>query len=315
MSKRILISGLGGSLFPYLHTKLIEAGYDPHYVDSNPVLKYVYPQFNFYPAPLVSDIQYRQFIIDLCMQKDIGVYVPLIDEELVNAVLLGKEMNGLKVLAPQTEFIQLCLDKFSLMKKLKESNISDIPTSKGDTFSSQIPFPVFAKPNTGRGSRGVKKITSQHQLDAYYILERFNPSEVILQPFIEGTEYTVSVLVNSKNQIISISPKRVIQKKGITISAVTENNILIDNLAAKITDTLKPKGPFNIQMFMAKDQTPFIFEINPRFSTTLVLSYEAGLDEISLLLENYENDAVKVRAASEGIFLFRHWSNSFYKIK
>lgn len=315
MSKRILISGLGGSLFPYLHSKLIEAGHEPYYVDSNPVLKYVYPKLNFYPAPMVSDKNYKKFISDLCRQNKIEVYVPLIDEELITAAELSEEMDSIKVFAPQADFIQLCLDKFNLMNKLREANISDILTYKGDAFDFQLPFPVFVKPNAGRGSRGIRKIISKQQLEAYYMLEGYKPSEVIVQPFVEGREYTVSVLVNSKNQIISISPKRIIQKKGITISAVTENNSIIEGLAVKITDILKPKGPFNIQLFIAKDLTPFIFEINPRFSTTLVLSYEAGLDELSLMIDNYDKSNVNIRRANEGVFLFRHWSNSFYKIK
>jgi carbamoyl-phosphate synthase large subunit len=314
MSKRILISGLGGSLFPYLHTKLIAAGFDPHYVDSNSVLKYIYPDLNFYPAPLVSDKNYKKFISDLCKEKSIDVYMPLIDEELLTAVAIPEEISSLKVLAPKAEFIQLCLDKFSLMKKLRESGISDVPTWRGEEFKAQLPFPVFVKPNYGRGSRGIRKIDNKQQLDAYYTLEKFKPSEVIVQPFIDGTEYTVSVLVNSKNKVLSISAKRIIQKRGITISAVTENNKVIEGLAEKITNTLQPKGPFNIQLFLASDSTPFIFEINPRFSTTLVLSYEAGLDEVSMLVDNFENENVLFRHALNGVHLFRHWSNSFYKI-
>ena len=199
------------------------------------------------------------------------------------------------------------------MKKLMEMGISTNITIKGDEFKWQFPSPVFVKPNIGRGSRGIRKIMNDKQLDAYYCLENYAPSEVIIQPYIDGIEYTVGVVVNSKNQIISISPKKVIQKKGITISAVTENNEIISDLARKITKKLKPKGPFNIQLFLNEKLTPVIFEINPRFSTTLVLSYEAGVDEISLLIDNYTNDKVKELKAKENIFLYRQWNNTFFK--
>jgi carbamoyl-phosphate synthase large subunit len=313
MKKRILISGLGGSLFPYLHFKIIEAGYDPYYVDSNPILKNIYPEMNLFIAPSVSHEGYKEFIIQICKIKKIEVYIPLIDEELITAIEIGKEIEKLIVLTPSFEFTSLCLDKFQLMKKLKEIGISTNITIKGDEFNWQFPSPVFVKPNIGRGSRGIRKIINEKQLDAYYILENYTSSEVIIQPFINGTEYTVGVVVNSQNQIISISPKKVIQKKGITISAVTENNNIIIELANKINDKLKPKGPFNMQLFLQENFIPVIFEINPRFSTTLVLSYEAGIDEVSLLIDNYEKNVVQEKKAIENIFLYRHWNNSFYR--
>ena len=166
MKKRILISGLGGSLFPYLHFKIIEAGYDPYYVDSNNVLKNIYPEMNLFVAPSVSHVDYKEFIIQICKNNKIEVYIPLIDEELITAIEIGQEIEKLIVLTPSHEFTSLCLDKFELMKKLKGIGISTNITIKGDEFNWQFPSPVFVKPNMGRGSRGIRKIRSQKQLDA-----------------------------------------------------------------------------------------------------------------------------------------------------
>ena len=314
MKKRILISGLGGSLFPYLHFKMIEGGYDPYYVDSNPVLKHIYPEMKLYEAPSVSDKAYKGFITKLCKANKIEVYIPLIDEELILAIQVGQEI-GIHVLTPTASFTKLCLDKFELMRKLAELDISTNLTYKGNNFSWQVPAPIFVKPNIGRGSRGIRKRMSKEQLDAYYALERYKPSDVIIQPFIDGTEYTIGVVTNTKDQVLSISPKKVIIKKGVTISAVTENNLTIERIANKINEYLKPKGPFNIQLFLTASLTPVIFEINPRFSTTLALSYEAGLDEISLLINNYEKGNAKKKKAKESLYLYRHWQNSFYRKK
>jgi len=313
MKKRILISGLGGSLFPYLHTKFVSSGYDLFYVDSNPILKYVYPDFNFFLAPLVSSTEYKAFIVELCHVNQIDYYLPLIDEELILANEIGDEISRLKVLCPQVDFVRLCLDKHELMESLSKANISTNPTYKGSRFNWQFEPPVFVKPNIGRGSRGIKKIDRKEQLEAFYILEDYSPSEIIVQPFIKGSEYTVGVVTNPENKILSISAKRALQKKGITTSAVTENNSIIEALAVEINEFYKPRGPFNIQLFLTEDQQPVIFEINPRFSTTLVLSYEAGLPEVSLLIDNYNKKEVEVSKAIEGIYLYRQWNSLFYK--
>lgn len=314
MKTKILISGLGGSLFPYLHTKMESLGYDLFYVDSNPILKHVYPDLNFYLAPLVSSPDYKEFIKELCQAYQINYYLPLIDEELILANEIGDEINHLTILCPQVDFVRLCLDKHELMKSLNTANISTNLTYKGSEFNWQFDLPVFVKPNNGRGSRGIKKIDRKEQLEAFYILEDYSPSDIIVQPFIKGSEYTVGVVSNAENKILSISPKLALQKKGITTSAVTENNSIIEALAIKINDYYKPKGPFNIQLFLTEDQQPVIFEINPRFSTTLVLSYEAGLHEISLLIDNYNKKDVEVSEAIEGIYLYRQWNSLFYKL-
>ncbi|HLP51890.1 MAG TPA: ATP-grasp domain-containing protein [Chitinophagales bacterium] len=312
MSKRLLISGLGGSLFPYLHGQLIKEGYQPYYVDSNTELKYVYPDLDFTAAPLTTSAGYKQFISDICIENKIDVYIPLIDEEIITALEIEETLPGLVVIVPDKKFSALCLDKYKLMKALKDKGISINPTYMGHEFSWQFAFPVFVKPNIGRGSRGIRKIESSEQLAAYYTLENYKPEEVIIQPYIEGTEYTVAVVANRKNKLVSISPKRIIQKKGITISAITETNSLIEDVTNKIIDQLQPCGPFNMQLFVTKNNEPVVFEINPRFSTTTVLSYEAGLKEITLYINQLHNENPTIQRAADGVYIYRRWENVFY---
>ena len=80
--KKILISGLGGSLFPYLHDKL-KSNYELFYVDLDPDLAKIYPDYNFFPAPAVLDQSYEGFIKNLIEEKQIDIYIPLIDEEII----------------------------------------------------------------------------------------------------------------------------------------------------------------------------------------------------------------------------------------
>ena len=82
MKKNILISGLGGSLFPTLHNKL-KLNYNLFYIDSNKSLKFVYPDLNFIPAPLVTSPEYITFIKNIIVENSINYYLPLIDEEII----------------------------------------------------------------------------------------------------------------------------------------------------------------------------------------------------------------------------------------
>jgi len=75
---KLLISGLGGSLFPYLHNSL-STEFEIHYVDADPQLKYLYPDLNFHLSPMVSDDNYWIVIRKLIDQFGIDFYIPLID--------------------------------------------------------------------------------------------------------------------------------------------------------------------------------------------------------------------------------------------
>lgn len=307
--KKILISGLGGSLFPYLNDKLVEKGFEILYVDSNEELKFIYPDLKLYTSPTVTDDKYINFILGLIEKNDINYYIPLIDEELLIAKSIGYIKKDLKVLTPSKSFIELCLNKFKLMKKLDELDISKTKSFLDSNFNWEIEPPIFVKPNFGRGSRGIKKVYNKLQFEAY---RQENKDEILIQPIIEGIEYTVGVLVNNENEILSISPKRIIKKDRVTINAVTENNSIIYELAKKLTKILKPRGPYNIQLFITPEMQPIIFEINPRFSTTLILSMEAGVNEVELLINHFSNQTPKFNEALEGVYLYRNWKNNFY---
>jgi carbamoyl-phosphate synthase large subunit len=313
MKENILLSGLGGSLFPYLHDRLKQQ-YNVYYVDSNTYLSKIYKDLCFFPGPLVTDQEYSVFIKNLVLKHGINYYIPLIDEEIEMAKSEMEGFNGVKVIAPNVPFTRQCLNKFQLMKDLEVAGISAVPSFLGHTFSWEIQPPLFVKPVTGRGSRAIRAIGSKEQLDAYYTLEGYKPAEVLIQPRLNGTEYTVGVTVNNRNNILSISSKRVIAKKGITQGAVTENVPAIDELAKKVVAQFRPEGPINIQLMAMENGELKVFEINPRFSTTSIMEYEGGVPLISLYIENYDNDIQdEIKRPKEGLHIYRRWESLFYE--
>lgn len=310
--KKLLISGLGGSLFPYL-AKRLEVNYKLVFIDSNALLKKIYPDLDFLIAPLVSDIHYIDFVKKIIDDFGIDFYIPLIDEELELAKGL-EGYNELSVISPNQDFIKLALNKYKLMKILRSKALSYIPSYRGSDFNNQIDPPLFLKPIYGRGSRGIKKINSSDQIFSYYSLEERSPDDTLIQPVIEGTEYTIGVTINNLNDIIAISSKRIINKRGITQCAITENNLVINDMVVNLVNKLKPHGPINIQCFLTPNNEIKIFEINPRFSTTTIMEYEGGVDLIDLYIQNLnERYSDRILTPKEGIMLYRRWENLFYE--
>ncbi len=310
MKKKLLISGLGGSLFPYLIEHL-KGKYTLVLMDNNPIVKQLYHDQNVFIVPLVSEDKFEDEISKIIRQNHIDFYIPLIDEEILKAISIARS-TGIKVLAPSEEFVNLALNKYLLMKKLEKEKISSIKTIMADQYRNDIGYPLFLKPNIGRGSRGIKKIYNQEEFEAYFILERYDKKQILVQPFIEGDEYTVSVTVNNLNQLISIVPKLVFTKDGITKHAKSLKHEKIESICKKIVHVLKPCGSFNVQLKLHEDEV-FIFEINPRYSTTLVLSIESGVNEIDLNILNYDNPNIKYISTFKEVSLLRRWENVFYE--
>lgn len=310
--RNILISAAGGSLFPYIFTSFSDE-FVIHTVEANPVFKKIYQNKKIHILPKVLDKNYIAAVVDLLQRKNIEFYIPLIDEEIPLAYVIAQHIRGLKIIAPKLSFVKLCLDKFSLMKKLSENNISHIHTLKADLASFRtLKYPVFVKPIVGRGSRGSMSIMNKRQLDAYFLFQDYSKKEVIIQDLLIGQEYTVSVTVNNKNKILAIVPKKVIEKKGVTIHAVTKKNKIITKVCQNIVEVFMPEGSFNVQLILVGG-TPFIFEINPRFSTTSILTCEAGVNEFELCIQNYDKTEVTLIDFKENVYLYRRWESCFYE--
>jgi carbamoyl-phosphate synthase large subunit len=243
----------------------------------------------------------------------VDYYIPLIDEEIPLAWALAKKLPRLRIIAPRLEFVNLCRDKYRLMKRLEREGLSRVQTGKADQRASPRRFPLFVKPRTSRGSRGTYRVETPEELRAAVVLGRLHPKDVLIQEFLNGTEYTVSVVVDNANRLLAIVPKRVIVKKGITLHAVTEKNSLITDVCKRMVEKLRPCGPCNVQLKIDRG-TVKIFEVNPRFSTTSVLTCEAGVDEFSLCIESFNKKGVRYsNSFKEGLFLYRRWENCFYE--
>ncbi len=311
MKRKILLSGVGGSAFPYLF--YLENNYELYFVDSNESIKKIYPDKKIFQAPQISKepAKYKELISTLIESHKIDFYFPLIDEELILAHDICEHTNC-KVIAPGREFISLCLNKYLLSQKLSELNISHLKTLSHEEFEKEPFFPLFVKPICGRGSRGAKRIENRAELEAFFVLEKYKREEMLYQELLIGTEYSISCCVNSLNIPFGVVPKKIISKKGITIQATTQKHQKIEAQALDIVNRLNPCGTFNIQLTEVDGELK-IFEINPRFSTTSILTVEAGVDEFGLCVELYDEKSVAyLKDFKEDLHIYRRWESIFY---
>ncbi len=291
----VLVTGAGGAAVPSLIEGLRARRYRVVAVDADANAAGLYLADAGYRIPFASAVAFPDALAHICRLEGVAVLVPLVDEELLPVASLADQLH-IPVVAPRSSFTALCLDKYALMKRLKEVGI-DVPESwlLRDRHDG-MPFPLILKPRVGRGSRGVRVIATPAELDAYISTNRPDVDAMLLQRYVEGTEFTVSVVAWRDGVVRAVVPKEIIDKRGITRIAVTRRQPQIDGLCRAIQDELRADGPFNVQLRVdIRDGRPLPFEINPRFSTTTTLTQAAGVDELGRLVDL----AIGVSSASE----------------
>lgn len=309
----ILISGIGGGGAVNIVKNLKgNPNYNIIAIDANKYAVGLYLFENSYIVPYIGDSGYKSYLLEIIKKHDIDIYIPLIDEEIEIAYEIKEEYDNFQILAPNLDFCKKMLNKWEMYKIFKEKELP-IPKTYLLNDKDQIEFDTkkIIKPIYGRGSRGIEIISSYKELEAYLTLSKYSEKELLIQDLIEGTEYTTSAVVDKDGEVLSVIPKRIIKKDGITHIAVTEKNEVIEYVCKKIQEKLQANGPFNVQLII-KDGKPYIFEINPRFSTSVTLTMESGINEVDILIKDLMNYPYTVSDFESGVIMSRYYDQIYF---
>ena len=305
--KTILILCAGGS-GPIFLARVLAKKYNVVLADGSGDNAAPFLGFKFYVVPFGNHPEYLTVIKKIIQKHKVDYVVSGADEELIPISILAQDMGSFVHIAPSLDFIKLCLNKKQLMIELEQASISNLSLFKK---IQDVKYPAIVKPIYGRGSRGVHIVNNTAELKGYFGLYSKKFSDVVVQKHISGVEYTVSVIVNNMNAMIGIVPKKVIYKRGITRAAVTEDNPSIEKICRKIVELWQPRGPFNVQLMLYKNKV-YIFEINPRLSTTSVLTDRAFGNEVELFIKYYNKTSInKPPTLKVPVFLYRYEENIF----
>lgn len=259
-------------------------------------------------VPYATDEQFLQSIINLTKKLQIDILISQVDEELPILVGNKKLFNPTLLLMPDESFINLFLNKLQSGIKMTENKILEPGTKVLNNESKFEGLPVIFKPCFGRGSRGIFHAETQEEFEALknYLLTQ--EELFIMQQKIHGEEYSVQVLANSRGILKGITPILIKGKRGSTTSGVVSNNSEVIKACLNFHEVFRTSGTYNIQLMLNKDQA-YIFEVNPRVSTTMCVSLFGGSDPIDFYFDSGIEENIKFLL--EGTKLQRHWNHTF----
>lgn len=267
----------------------------------------------FSTVPPASEDRFITVMLEICKKERVRLLIPIVDYEFAKLSAARGEFEkiGCRVAISNPDVIGITTDKWHLFKYFREKFI---PTP--ETFliskinSKKLKFPVFVKPRIlGRASLNTFKAETRKELDD--LIMKF--SDCLVQEYKQGDEFTVDTLSDLSGKCVgAVVRKRVEVKAGVSYKGITVDDEEIKKMAIAIVEGLPILGPANVQCFRKGNEVSF-FDVNPRFSGTLVLSIAAGFNSPLYLAKLALGQKMDpgVGKYKKGVTMYRFWQEVF----
>jgi len=232
--------------------------------------------------PRADDPKYFEEVQRLVKKYAIDLIIPMSEAEIRLWYRSGhSEMfAGVPVVMPNRNVFDVAIDKLATAEFLKSQSLPHLWTSLvRDGIPQELPCIIKSR---GTGSKGGAELVDAVSA-AYFSATR---PDHIWQEHLEGEEYTAGVYGCQNGDIRTIVLKRKLSggMTGYTIGGEVVDEPEITRVLTAAARGLALRGSMNVQLRLTK-KGPVVFEINPRFSSTVVFRHKMGFKDVLWSLE------------------------------
>ena len=239
----------------------------------------------------MKDADYIQNLLDICKMDKIDLVIPTIDTDLLVLAENRERFDaiGTKLMISAPEKVRICRDKNNTSQFFVDCGLhAPLPVNDWKEYKSG--FPAFIKPKDGSSSINAFKVQNEKELEVY----AKQIPDYIVQPFVEGKEYTIDIFCDFSGEPISIVPRERIQIRAgeVLKTKITMDERMIEE-SVILCKAFKPCGPMTVQ-FIRDNKTgdDYFIEINPRFGGGAPLSMKAGARSAEAILKLLSGEKV-----------------------
>ncbi|WP_445717635.1 ATP-grasp domain-containing protein [Flavobacterium sp.] len=281
----ILVTGCGGDIGQSIgkilnEYSLVNNLYGCDISDKN-AAKFIYS--NFFIGLPCKDPNYIIYLEKIVKEKNIDFIIPISEPELrfLSIENINKIGNAELIIA-SSEALHVGFDKLNTADFLKRENLPFPITHSVEDIEKIEDFPVIMKSRTGSGSSNVSIVRDN---ETFNTIKKGNP-DFIVQEFLDGNngEYTCGVFRSTSGIVRSIIFKRELMGGFTGYGEVIENKE-IDKLLHDVVEKLNLIGSINIQLRLTS-KGPVVFEINPRFSSTVRFRHLFDFKDVQWSIED-----------------------------
>lgn len=251
----------------------------------------------------MKDASYIEQLQCICKADQIDLLIPTIDTDLLVLSENKMKFENTRVLVSSPDLISKCRDKNLTAEFFRQCECYT-PQTFNDWKLYKGPFPCFIKPKDGSSSINTFKVNSLDDLKVY-------ASQIkgyIIQPFIDGEEYTIDVFCDFEGNPIYITPRKRLQvRAGEVLKTEIDLDEKIISECRAILKKFKATGPITIQLIREKmSGIDYFIEINPRFGGGAPLSMKAGAKSAEVLLKLITGEfSTAIESACDGLVFSR----------
>jgi len=230
----------------------------------------------------IMEPEYIPQLLAVCEREHIDALIPTIDTDLL---ILSQNKDkfakiSTRVIVSDEEKIQICRDKRFTAGYFNSVGLQSPLTI--DDYLHNAGYPAFIKPKNGSSSVFAHKVNNFEELKAY----TKQVPDYIIQPFIDGIEYTVDIFCDFEGNPIYITPRvRLAVRSGEVLKTeICQDEMIIAEMKQLLAD-FKPCGAITVQLIRQNETNQdYYIEINPRFGGGAPLSMRAGANSAVALL-------------------------------
>jgi carbamoyl-phosphate synthase large subunit len=258
----------------------------------------------------IRDRRYLSDLLKIVADNRVRLLIPTIDTDLL---VLSRDSRrfadlGCRVLVSQPGVVALCQDKRKTCKFLVQNGF-DTPATmsiRAALSSKTLQWPCFLKPWDGYASRGNAVVRNRKEL---VLFARQIPN-VICQEFVDGTEYTCDVYVDSDMKVRCVVPRKRIEVRAgeVSKSQVVKHPVICAEAVRLVDKLAAGPGVITLQLFLTRQGRVKFIEINPRFGGGAPLSIKAGADFPKWILQELlgGKPRIKFDGYRDGVTMLRY---------
>lgn len=256
--------------------------------------------------PMVSDPLYEAELIRIIDEVKPDVFHPFSEAELSwftrNPGVRARLQT--KVIINPLEILSIFLDKKDTADYLQVLGVP-VPMTYDPANILPDQLPVIMKPRRSAGSKNMAVIRNTQQLKGFQEQFRMQLGDFVAQELIDvaDAEFTCG-LWRYGSEVRHCTFRRRLQG-GMTGFARVEQDSAIEAVLEKIAASLKGDFFVNVQLRL-REGVPYVFEINPRFSSTVMMRHKIGFaDFIWTLDHHFQRPAAPQWMPPLGTVIFR----------
>lgn len=270
----ILVTGCGGDIGQSIGKILLKSPFTKNLfgidISDKNAAQFIFPNFSI--GLPISHPEYSRTLESFIENNDIDLIIPMAEPEIryFSKQNILEKIGKAKMITASSFALEVGFDKYKTAQFLEANGLPFPKTDLAKDVKEITSFPVILKSRKGSGSRDIYKINSMFEFSFF---TRNQIEDLVLQEFIpdHDGEFTCGLFRSSAFEIRTLIFKRELHGGHSGYGEVIESST-ITHLLEKLAVKLDLKGSINVQLRI-KDDLPKIFEINPRFSSTVLFRH------------------------------------------